>query len=190
MRKSAFTLIELLIVITVIGILVVALVANYLPARARSQDARRAQDMLEVKKALDNFYLDYNRYLIGWETILGDYSTGQTTLANNCPNIGADMCHTNKDWSSVSNLRATLMNNNYLLELPKDPINNTNYHYEFEPGPDTTFCSDVDIGNATNDYICSAKCYTWTYFSEAQSGTKIDNIFGDTSAGDTADCNL
>jgi prepilin-type N-terminal cleavage/methylation domain-containing protein len=50
--KRGFTLIELLVVIAIIGILSSVVIASMNSARAKSRDARRVSDMLEVQKAV------------------------------------------------------------------------------------------------------------------------------------------
>lgn len=58
-RKRAFTLIELLIVITIIGILAVALVPRLTGGPAKARDAKRKGDLQQIATALE-FYADDN----------------------------------------------------------------------------------------------------------------------------------
>lgn len=58
-RKGAFTLIELLIVITIIGILAVALIPRLTGGPARARDAQRKGDLQQVATALE-FYAQDN----------------------------------------------------------------------------------------------------------------------------------
>ena len=51
-KQTGFTIVELLIVIVVIAILVAITVASFNGIRVRAQDAKRAQDMASIKKAL------------------------------------------------------------------------------------------------------------------------------------------
>jgi prepilin-type N-terminal cleavage/methylation domain-containing protein len=80
-RVRAFTLIELLIVITIIGILAVALVPRITGGPAKARDASRKADLQQIATALE-FYADDNSgsYLAGNQCIsdaaeLGDYLT-------------------------------------------------------------------------------------------------------------------
>lgn len=61
MRKS-FTLIELLIVITIIGILAVALVPKIAQGPARARDVQRKADLQNVATALELYYADHGEY--------------------------------------------------------------------------------------------------------------------------------
>ncbi len=58
-RRKAFTLIELLIVITIIGILAVALVPRITGGPAKARDAARKADLQQISTVLE-FYADDN----------------------------------------------------------------------------------------------------------------------------------
>ncbi len=61
MQKS-FTLIELLIVITIIGILAVALVPRIAQGPARARDVQRKADLQQLATAMELYYADYGEY--------------------------------------------------------------------------------------------------------------------------------
>lgn len=74
-RKGAFTLIELLIVITIIGILAVALIPRLTGGPARARDSQRKGDLQQVATALE-FYAQDNGGLYpdassGWTCVSG-----------------------------------------------------------------------------------------------------------------------
>lgn len=58
-RKKAFTLIELLIVIAIIGLLSTLAVAALGPARSKARDAKRRGDLVAIQKAME-MYKDSN----------------------------------------------------------------------------------------------------------------------------------
>lgn len=60
--SKAFTLIELLIVIAVIGILVAVILPNLIGMRERAQDTKKKNDLMQIKNALRMYYNDYNAY--------------------------------------------------------------------------------------------------------------------------------
>lgn len=62
-QKFGFTLVELLVVITIIGILSTAAVVNLRTAKAKARDARRLSDIAQIRKALEVYnYLEGDDY--------------------------------------------------------------------------------------------------------------------------------
>ncbi len=61
-NRQAFTLIELLIVVAIIGILAAIAVPNFLNAQIRARIARNHADMQALGTALEQYRLDYNAY--------------------------------------------------------------------------------------------------------------------------------
>lgn len=62
MKKKAFTLIELLIVVAIIAILAAIAVPNFLEAQIRSKVSRARADMRTVATALESYSVDWNGY--------------------------------------------------------------------------------------------------------------------------------
>ncbi len=60
--KSGFSLIELLVVIAIMAMLVGLALPNYLGARERARDAKRKQELVQLKSALRLYYNDYQNY--------------------------------------------------------------------------------------------------------------------------------
>lgn len=61
--KKAFTLIELLIVVAIIGILAAIAVPNFLNAQVRAKIARVKADMKAISTGMEMYYLDRNSYI-------------------------------------------------------------------------------------------------------------------------------
>ena len=63
--KKAFTLIELLIVISIIGILLSITSFSYLTAQKKGRDSRRRQDLKAIQTALEQYYTENGVYPTG-----------------------------------------------------------------------------------------------------------------------------
>ena len=60
--KKGFTLVELLVVISIIATLVAILLPNFMGARERAKDAQKIQDAYAIKNALRMYYNDNQAY--------------------------------------------------------------------------------------------------------------------------------
>lgn len=112
MKKStsAFTIIELIVAVTVIAILAGVTIVAYKGVQGRSRDATRSSDIANITKALEQYYSDNGAYPIasgssgsvinGWWYTSGDAS-----------------------WSTFQN---TLTSAGVIDNVPKDPNNITN----------------------------------------------------------------
>ncbi len=64
MNRKAFTLIELLIVVAIIGILAAIAVPNFLNAQVRAKASRSLADLRAIRTALEMYTIDYNRAIL------------------------------------------------------------------------------------------------------------------------------
>ena len=62
MHKTAFTLIELLIVVAIIGILAAIAVPNFMNAQVRSKVSRVQADMRTIATALESYHISFGNY--------------------------------------------------------------------------------------------------------------------------------
>jgi prepilin-type N-terminal cleavage/methylation domain-containing protein len=66
-KRSAFTLIELLIVVAIIAILAAIAVPNFLEAQTRAKVSRTKADMRSIATAIESYAVDFNRPHIGMD---------------------------------------------------------------------------------------------------------------------------
>ena len=80
-RTKGFTLIEVLVVISLIGLLSAVILASLGTTRAKGRDAARMVDIRELKKAIEYYYDDYKQYpKMGFEGAAQDVSALDTPL--------------------------------------------------------------------------------------------------------------
>lgn len=61
-NQRGFTLIELIVVVTIIGILAGIALVNVNTAQRKARESALRADLFEMRKAIDNFYADKQRY--------------------------------------------------------------------------------------------------------------------------------
>jgi prepilin-type N-terminal cleavage/methylation domain-containing protein len=120
--QRGFTLIEILIVISIIGILASIVLVNLGGFRAKGRDARRIADLKTLQNTLELYYSSNNKY----PTALSDILTagiGVTKLPKD-PKTNSDYgyCVTNAGDSYL--LGATLEGTNAVLDSDEDTVPN------------------------------------------------------------------
>ncbi len=113
MRRQGFTLVELLIVISIIGVLAGFLFVNFSSVRERGRDARRKSDLDQLKTALRLYYNDYQHYPT-------DDSDGNL---NGCGVTGDQACTWGENFGT---------NTMSYMKLPLDPVNQGSLIYRYE----------------------------------------------------------
>lgn len=127
-NKPAFTLIELLIVIAILGILAAAVMVAINPAKrlAQARDAQRKSDVNAIANAL-----------IGYYTIRGSYplETRCDTSRGSSSNVflPCNSAVSGQTWSPTHPLYiGIIQNEGFLKQIPVDPKNDTTYYYRYE----------------------------------------------------------
>jgi type II secretion system protein G len=114
--KAGFTLVELVVVILILAVLAGVLVPRVTDRLASARDSRRMQDIQQVQKAVEQYFLDKTVY----------------PPANQNGSFGG------WDVSQDGDMIPELVKTGYLKEAPKDPLNNDTYHYRYYVYPKGT----------------------------------------------------
>lgn len=115
--KKAFTLVELLIVMSIIGVLAALAVGSFRTTQMRGRDAQRKSDLKQISNALELFYADYGRY---------PSASGVRIAA--CPYDPATSTGTACTWGEGS---FTDDKTTYFKTIPIDPSNNSSNYYRY-----------------------------------------------------------
>lgn len=98
-NKSAFTLLELMIVIVILGVLAAMISGNYITSLKKGRDSQRKAELEQVQKSVEMYYEDYKSY--------------PSTIS-----FGGQLCHPDGCSTKI-----------YMEKVPNDPSSGMNYQY-------------------------------------------------------------
>ena len=107
--KAGLTLIELVVILSILAILAGMMIPRVTNRMARTRDTRRLSDIAKIRDAVDQYFLDK-----------GDYPAAR----HNATYGGWDV-------SQDGDFIPALVETGYLTEVPKDPINDEAYQYRY-----------------------------------------------------------
>lgn len=115
-KSKAFTLVELLVVATIVALLAVVLLVNLDKARAKSRDSQRKSDISKIAAAVEGFKVDNKFYI----ATCAD-QTGYPR--SSCPLSGGTSTYspTDVDPAASAGILRVLVGSGYITTLPKDP---------------------------------------------------------------------
>jgi general secretion pathway protein G len=93
-KQSGFTLIELIVVVTIIGILAAVAVSNVKWAQQKAREAALHHDLFEMRKAIDDYYADRQKYPENLQALQSQHYLR---------NIPKDPLTGKSDWEEVQN---------------------------------------------------------------------------------------
>jgi general secretion pathway protein G len=139
-KAKGFTIVELLVVISVIAILLIGLIMAFSGIRASSRDARRISDLKNVQAAVEMYYLgEGHKYPPASTDTIGDGVQGWSQLTQALEHPGG---------TSQPNKPA------YMSVVPQDPVNSGTHIYAYTKTPTSYHLQAVlEVGNseALND---------------------------------------
>ncbi|MBX4205783.1 prepilin-type N-terminal cleavage/methylation domain-containing protein, partial [Candidatus Microgenomates bacterium] len=112
-----FTLVELLVVISIIGVLATVMLGGFYSTQVRGRDSQRKSNIKELANALELYLNDYGAYPAanGSGQIMG------------CVD-GLSVC----TWGTSSFTDGKTV---YFKQLPKDPVSTSSYYYRIVDSP-------------------------------------------------------
>jgi prepilin-type N-terminal cleavage/methylation domain-containing protein len=136
-RHSAFTLIELLIVVAIIAILAAIAVPNFLEAQIRSQVSRVQGDMRSLAVAIESYRVDTNAYpaaLCAWNTADSGFTDSNNNTLTPAYNVNYALASSQSStaglrarptFSAVPGLAGITTPTAYITSIPSDPFADT-----------------------------------------------------------------
>jgi general secretion pathway protein G len=79
--QKGFTLIELIVVISIIGILSSLLVANFMNVRQKTRDGVRKKDLEQIRLALETYRIDAGEYPVHLYPVTPENCTGSDSIS-------------------------------------------------------------------------------------------------------------
>jgi prepilin-type N-terminal cleavage/methylation domain-containing protein len=119
--QAGFSLLELLVVIAIIGILAAYIVINNNRSKIQSRDARRLADVREIFNALQVFYTSTENY---------PPDCSEPGYSGGCDGTDIPEAGVNSDTTLDADF-VTFLSPEYMGEVPRDPLNTGNYHYDY-----------------------------------------------------------
>ena len=130
-NKIGFTLIEILVVTSIIGYLSSFVLASMSAAQAKARDVQRVSDLRQIRNALNMYYNDHGEYPDPTE-----YGGHQSTYFQSSATSG------DQNWEGLEDALAP-----YMPKLPRDPINNEPVPCFMNGGIGYTYCYFVGSGD-------------------------------------------
>lgn len=142
-NKKGFTLVELLIVISIIGFLVSMAMYAFNSAKMESRDAQRLAGLRAIEKALELYYDNNNNT---YPIIIA--TNWNTSLTTPCSSIWCKEGYASTVWTLERYLEP------YLPQLPREPLLGQNsYRYFYKSLDGKSYGLSTALESKKNDYL-------------------------------------
>lgn len=156
--QRAFTLVELLVVMAIIGILITIVAGNFRNSQIRGRDAQRKSDLKQLANSLEIFFSDYGQYP-------NSDASGEVVACPYLPQGTSSPC----TWGSKE---FTDNKTSYFKVVPKDPSSPRNYYYRVVPGSNNQkFQLFARLENSQDQNCIQANCTAPTVPTGVSCGT-------------------
>lgn len=137
-KNKAFTLVELLVVISIIGVLSSTIFATLNSSKAKARDTKRISELTQLKKAISLYSEDNGETTPG----SGHYASSNECITSGLLLLGTPL------WTNAGVFDATFKSK-YMNNLPNDPTGSCISYSDFEVAGTGWTC--VDAGGAVID---------------------------------------
>jgi prepilin-type N-terminal cleavage/methylation domain-containing protein len=117
-RRKAYTLVEILVVITIITILATIIIISIVNAQAKSRDSKRRADVRTIANALQAYHLDTKSWLV--QGLLAPVGTGHISSGASTGTGWFNRTGNGTDYS-IKSIATALVERKFLIEELKDP---------------------------------------------------------------------
>lgn len=83
--KKGFTLVELLIVMSIIGVLATIVIGSFASSQMRGRDAQRKSDLKQISSSLEIYYNDHGKYPDALPAWGSEFTDGKTSYFKTLP---------------------------------------------------------------------------------------------------------
>ena len=207
MKKRAFTLVEILVVIAIVGVIISAGFVAFGNIQVRSRDTKRLSDIKEIQNALEKYYRfegNYPTSLMSGEALIGAKTSttylalvpnAPETIDGDCPsssatyNYRSDGEHFALDYCLSDNKQS--INSGEQCLTPQGEVNGNCCAYYQKDTPLVMHFDNINSNtNFTNDACASSSDINFISQSGLTTAQSAIKKFGSGSAYFPADANL
>jgi prepilin-type N-terminal cleavage/methylation domain-containing protein len=159
-RKKGFSLIELLVAVSIIAALMAFTMSNLLGARERARDAKKKEELSQLKNALRMYYNDYQRY---------PGVCAETQSISGCGVGGTSCCPCGVyDFAVGNDNECTDVTTTYMKQFPENIVfglhtaeeggeEDTDYTHYYTDDSGEKFCIVTTLENASDPDLAASQ---------------------------------